>query len=82
MSAAEKLKYVVVVVDGRGTGMRGRDFRITVVNNLGKFETEDQIAAGKHWKTLSYVDPERIAIWGWVRQSFFFGRNPSFILRM
>ncbi|GJJ79193.1 dipeptidyl aminopeptidase B [Entomortierella parvispora] len=70
MSAAEKLKYVVVVVDGRGTGMRGRDFRIKVVNNLGKFETEDQIAAGKHWKTLPYVDPERVAIWGWSYGGF------------
>jgi dipeptidyl aminopeptidase len=66
MSAVEKLKYVVVVVDGRGTGYRGRDFRISVVNQLGKFEAEDQIAAGKHWKTLSYVDPDRLAIWGWV----------------
>src|SRR5690348_9504512 len=45
MSSGEKLKYVVVIVDGRGTGFRGRDFRISVVNQLGKFETEDQIAA-------------------------------------
>ncbi|KAG0363875.1 hypothetical protein BGZ54_007981 [Gamsiella multidivaricata] len=66
MSTIERLKYVVVVVDGRGTGYRGRDFRISVVNQLGKFEVEDQIAAGKHWQTLSYVDPDRVAIWGWV----------------
>ncbi|KAF9200764.1 hypothetical protein BGZ49_009007 [Haplosporangium sp. Z 27] len=70
MSTVEKLKYVVVVVDGRGTGFRGRDFRISVVNQLGKFETEDQIAAGKHWKTLSYVDPNRVAIWGWSYGGF------------
>ena len=66
MASVEKLKYVVVIVDGRGTGHRGRAFRISVVNQLGKFETEDQIAAGRHWKTLSYVDPDRLAIWGWV----------------
>ncbi|KAF9358129.1 hypothetical protein BGX26_002420 [Mortierella sp. AD094] len=70
MSSVQKLKYVVVVVDGRGTGYRGRDFRISVVNQLGKFETEDQIAAGKHWKTLSYVDPDRVAIWGWSYGGF------------
>ncbi|KAG0317535.1 hypothetical protein BGZ99_006222 [Dissophora globulifera] len=70
MSSVERLKYVVVVVDGRGTGFRGRDFRISVVNQLGKFETEDQIAAGKHWKTLSYVDPDRVAIWGWSYGGF------------
>ncbi|KAF8930232.1 hypothetical protein BGZ58_008379 [Dissophora ornata] len=70
MSSVERLKYVVVVVDGRGTGFRGRDFRINVVNQLGKFETEDQIAAGKHWKTLSYVDPDKLAIWGWSYGGF------------
>ncbi|KAF9313541.1 hypothetical protein BG003_005079 [Podila horticola] len=70
VAAAQKLRYVVVVVDGRGTGVQGRDFRIQVVNQLGKFETEDQIAAGQHWKTLSYVDPERVAIWGWSYGGF------------
>ncbi|KAG9067683.1 hypothetical protein KI688_011270 [Linnemannia hyalina] len=70
MSSAEKLRYVVVVVDGRGTGVRGRDFRISVVNQLGKYETQDQIAAGEHWKTLPYVDPERVAIWGWSYGGF------------
>lgn len=70
IAAAEKLRYVVVVVDGRGTGVQGRDFRIQVVNQLGKYETEDQIAAGQHWKTLSYVDPERVAIWGWSYGGF------------
>ncbi|KAG0202125.1 hypothetical protein BGX28_005267 [Mortierella sp. GBA30] len=70
MAAVEKLRYVVVVVDGRGTGHRGRDFRIAVVNQLGRFETEDQIAAGKHWKTLPYVDPDRMAIWGWSYGGF------------
>jgi dipeptidyl aminopeptidase len=70
MSAVERLKYVVVVVDGRGTGFKGRDFRIKVVNQLGKFETEDQIAAGKYWKTLPYVDPKRVAIWGWSYGGF------------
>ncbi|KAG0334220.1 hypothetical protein BG004_000506 [Podila humilis] len=70
MSAAQKLRYVVVVVDGRGTGIKGRDFRIQVVNQLGKVETEDQITAGEHWKTLSYVDPERVAIWGWSYGGF------------
>ncbi|KAF9155773.1 hypothetical protein DFQ26_009632 [Actinomortierella ambigua] len=70
MSAAEKLRYVVVVVDGRGTGYKGRKFRIPVVNQLGKLETEDQILAGKHWSTLPYVDHKRLAIWGWSYGGF------------
>ncbi|KAF9977561.1 hypothetical protein BGZ73_005690 [Actinomortierella ambigua] len=70
MAAAEKLRYIVVVVDGRGTGHKGRKFRIAVANQLGKLETEDQIAAGRHWKTLSYVDPKRVGIWGWSYGGF------------
>jgi dipeptidyl aminopeptidase B len=41
------LQYIVVVVDGRGTGFKGRKLRNTVRNNLGYFETRDQINAAK-----------------------------------
>ena len=39
--------YVVACVDGRGTGARGHEFRTCTYWNLGKYETEDQIAAGQ-----------------------------------
>lgn len=81
MTTVEKLKYVVVIVDGRGTGHRGRTFRISVVNQLGKLETEDQIAAAKHWKTLSYVDADRVAIWGWVSDQLFCLDDSILLLR-
>ena len=42
-----ELQYIVVVVDGRGTGFKGRKLRNTVRNNLGYFETRDQINAAK-----------------------------------
>jgi dipeptidyl-peptidase-4 len=32
---------------------------------MGKYETIDQVEAAKYLSTLSYVDPERIGIWGW-----------------
>ncbi|KAJ4163952.1 hypothetical protein LMH87_005649 [Akanthomyces muscarius] len=57
--------YVVVIVDGRGTGFNGRDTRCVVHGRLGHFEALDQIAAGRHWKTKDYVDSNRMAIWGW-----------------
>lgn len=41
------LKYIVVVVDGRGTGYKGRKLRNPVKGNLGFFETIDQIEAAK-----------------------------------
>ena len=40
-------KYIVVIVDGRGTGFKGRKLRNPVKDNLGFFETRDQINAAK-----------------------------------
>ena len=57
--------YIIVSVDNRGTGARGRDFRTVTYEQLGKYETEDQISAAKYLQGLSYVDGERIGIWGW-----------------
>ncbi|RUS25875.1 hypothetical protein BC938DRAFT_471527, partial [Jimgerdemannia flammicorona] len=60
------LSYIVVMVDGRGTGFKGRKFKVAVRGRLGELETIDQVNAGRHWASLDYVDPTRMAIWGWV----------------
>jgi len=57
--------YVVASVDNRGTGGRGRDFRKCTQLQLGKLETEDQIAAARYLGGLPWADPSRIGIWGW-----------------
>ncbi|MFD2935707.1 S9 family peptidase [Spirosoma flavum] len=57
--------YIIVSVDGRGTGARGAAFRNATYAQLGKLETEDQIAAARYLKTLPFVDPSRVGIWGW-----------------
>lgn len=41
------LNYIVVTVDGRGTGYKGRKLRNPVKNNLGYWETVDQIATAR-----------------------------------
>lgn len=41
------LQYVVVVVDGRGTGYKGRRLRNPVRYNMGFWETRDQINAAR-----------------------------------
>lgn len=41
------LKYIIVAVDGRGTGAKGRKLRNPVRGNLGFWETKDQIAAAR-----------------------------------
>ncbi len=63
MLAAEG--YVIACVDGRGTGLKGRDFKKSTYLNLVKYETEDQIAAAKKLSELPYIDPDRTGIWGW-----------------
>ncbi|RSK42659.1 S9 family peptidase [Hymenobacter perfusus] len=57
--------YLVVIVDGRGTGARGAAFKKVTYANLGKLETIDQGEGAKYLATLPYVDKSRIGIWGW-----------------
>lgn len=57
--------YLVVCVDGRGTGGRGRAFSDVVYKQLGHYESIDQIAAARYAAALPYADPQRIAIYGW-----------------
>ncbi|MFQ5798361.1 MAG: DPP IV N-terminal domain-containing protein [Bacteroidota bacterium] len=56
--------YIVVSVDNRGTGARGKAFKSITYKNLGKWESNDQIEAAKFLGSLPYVDPSRIGIWG------------------
>jgi len=57
--------YIVVCVDNRGTGGRGKGFKDITYGQLGKYEVEDQIEAAKYLASLGYVDDTRIGIWGW-----------------
>lgn len=56
---------IVVCIDGRGTGLKGADFKKVTQKELGKFEVEDQIAAAKKLAERSYIDKDNIGIWGW-----------------
>lgn len=57
--------YIVACVDGRGTGYKGTDFKKVTYMNLGKYEIEDQIAAAKWFGKQSYINKDRIGIFGW-----------------
>ncbi len=57
--------YVIAVVDNRGTGGRGEEFKKMTYQQLGHYETIDQIAAAKYLGGLKYTDPNRIGIFGW-----------------
>ena len=57
--------YVVFCFDGRGTGGRGAQFKKQTYNDLGRMECEDAIEAARWLGQQSWVDKERIGIWGW-----------------
>ena len=57
--------YIVACVDNRGTGGRGAEFKKLTYQQLGKYETIDQIEANKYLANLDYVDKDRIGIQGW-----------------
>lgn len=57
--------YIIVSIDGRGTGGKGRDFTKITYKELGKYETIDQIEVAKVLRERPYIDAERIGIWGW-----------------
>ncbi len=62
--------YIVVCVDPRGTGRHGKEFRHVTYGELGKYETEDQVAAAQWLGQQAYVDASRIGIWGWSYGGF------------
>jgi len=62
--------YIVVAVDGRGTGARGTEFRNSTYMQLGILETKDQIETARFLARKPYVDENRIGIWGWSYGGF------------
>ncbi|MBN1952074.1 MAG: S9 family peptidase [Bacteroidales bacterium] len=57
--------YIVVCMDNRGTDGRGEAFKKSTYLELGKYETEDQLALVKYLDNLPYADKHRIGIFGW-----------------
>ena len=57
--------YIVASCDARGTGFRGEEFKKVTYANLGHCEVEDQISFAHHLAKQSFIDSERIGIYGW-----------------
>ena len=62
--------YIVVCCDGRGTGYMGEQFKKQTYGNLGELEVEDQISFARYMAAQSYVDADRIGIYGWSYGGF------------
>jgi dipeptidyl-peptidase-4 len=57
--------YVVACIDNRGTNGRGEAFKKATYMQLGKHETEDQIAFAEYLSSMDFIDKNRIGIFGW-----------------
>lgn len=56
--------YLVFSLDNRGSYGRGRQWERQIYLQLGKYELQDQLEGVKFLKNLSFVDANRIGIWG------------------
>ncbi|MCH7859651.1 MAG: DPP IV N-terminal domain-containing protein [Candidatus Marinimicrobia bacterium] len=57
--------YVVLVIDNRGTGGRGKAFKNLVYGDLGKWSLHDQLEGAAWIARQPWGDGDRIGIWGW-----------------
>ena len=56
--------YVVFQLDNRGSYNRGKKFEDPIYRRLGEVELEDQLTGMDYVKTLDFVDPNRIGVYG------------------
>jgi dipeptidyl-peptidase-4 len=58
--------YIVMTLDNRGTPCpKGREWRKSIYRRVGVLNSHDQAMAAKEILKWDFVDPDRIAVWGW-----------------
>lgn len=58
--------YILVTLDNRGTpSLKGKDWRKSIYRKIGVINSRDQAMAAKEVLKWPFVDPERVAVWGW-----------------
>ncbi len=58
--------YIYVSVDNRGTpSPKGRKWRKSIYRKIGIVNIRDQAMAAKELLKNPFIDPERVAVWGW-----------------
>lgn len=58
--------YIYISLDNRGTpAPKGRVWRKSIYRKIGRINIQDQAMAAKEILKWNFVDPERIAVWGW-----------------
>jgi dipeptidyl-peptidase-4 len=62
--------FGVFMLDNRGSGGRNHAFTRAIHHRIGDIEVEDQKAGVAFLKTLDWVDPDRIGVYGWSYGGF------------
>lgn len=57
--------WVVFSIDNRGTPDRGKAFEDAIYRAMGQVEVRDQLAGLDWLRRQDFVDPDRIAVFGW-----------------
>jgi dipeptidyl-peptidase 4 len=57
--------YVVFQLDNRGSAFRGTAFQAPIHDRLSDAEVADQVQGARWLGSQSFVDPQRIGVWGW-----------------
>ena len=58
--------YIYISLDNRGTpAPKGREWRKSIYRKIGVINIDDQAAAAREILKWDYVDPDRVAVWGW-----------------
>lgn len=57
--------YIWFAIDNRGSNDRGVKFEQPLYHAMGGVEVRDQAVGTEYLKTLDFVDPDKIAIYGW-----------------
>lgn len=58
--------YLVITMDNRGTpAPKGREWRKSIYRKIGVINSHDQAMATREVLKWDFVDPDRIAVWGW-----------------
>jgi dipeptidyl-peptidase-4 len=58
--------YIYITLDNRGTpAPKGAAWRKAIYRKMGQINIHDQAMAAKEILKWDFVDPERVAVWGW-----------------
>ncbi|EFK57775.1 DPP IV N-terminal domain-containing protein [Sphingobacterium spiritivorum] len=58
--------YIYISLENRGApAPKGRVWRKSIYRNIGRLNIRDQAMGAKEILKWNFVDPERVAVWGW-----------------